>query len=70
MRLKDENSKKTGDKSNLELFTKLFILEIALFNMTAVAWVIFNSVTQVYQARNLSFYVKPPTQRKNPWTKT
>ena len=37
MRLKDENSKKIGDKSNLELFTKLLILEIALFNMTAVA---------------------------------
>ena len=37
MRFKDENSKKIGDKSNLELFTKLLILEIALFNMAAVA---------------------------------
>lgn len=37
MRLKDENCKKISDKSNLELFTKLLILEIALFNMAAVA---------------------------------
>ena len=38
MRLKDENFKKISDNSNLELFTKLLILEIALFNMAAVVF--------------------------------
>ena len=38
MRLKDENCKNISDKSNLELFTKLLILEIAVFNMAAVVF--------------------------------